>query len=475
MDQAEETIERSGGLRAPQPPSQPNLRPGAGPRISSADSNIPAPKFSSAAVNPTTPGREVIIVLTLAAVQFITIVDFMVIMPLGQQLMESLSLEMSEFGFVVSSYTLAGGIAGLIASALIDRLDRKVAFLTVDAGFLIGTALCGFANTYATLLLARLVTGAFGGILGGMAMSIIGDIFPEERRGRATGALMTGFGLASAGGVPLGLFLGTKYGWQFPFIVLAVLGAPILLIAAITLPRMRGHLRTAPTNLHPFRVMFESFAHPNHLRAFALVVSLMFAGFVVFPFISQYLVRNIGVTQEQLPWIFVAGGAATLFVVPMVGWFADRYGKLRMFRIIAPASAVITLVITCYSSATVMTALALVALVMVTNSARMVPAMAMITSSVEPHRRGGFLSANSCVQHLALGIAASIGGMIVVAPEGGPVQNYPIVGGLSAASTIISLWLAGRIRAIAPEQELTPTKALAAGAEGMYDAEEPLM
>jgi MFS transporter, DHA1 family, inner membrane transport protein len=286
---------------------------------------------------------------------------------------------------------------------------------------------------------------------------------------------MTGFGLASAGGVPLGLHLGITYGWQFPFIALAALGAPILLIAAATLPRMRGHLKTRATDEHAFRTMFESFAHPNHLRAFALVVSLMFAGFVVFPFISQYLVRNIGVPQDKLFWSFIAGGGATLFVMPAIGWLADRYGKLRMFRIVAPLSAVITLAITCYSSASVFAALALVALVMVTNSARMVPAMAMITSSVEPHRRGGFLSANSCVQHLALGIAASIGGLIVTADEGGPVQNYPIVGGLSAASTLISLWLAGRLRVIGPEKELTTTQALAAGAEGMYDADEPVM
>ncbi len=209
--------------------------------------------------------RERIVLVTLAAVQFITIVDFMVIMPLGPQLMRSLEIGPAQFGLVVSSYTLAGGIAGLVASSLVDRLERKVAFLAIDAGFLVGTLLCGLAPTYYTLVIARLATGAFGGILGGMAMAIIGDVFPEERRGRATGALMSGFALASVLGVPFGLFLGTRLGWHVPFLLLAALGIPILAVAALTLPRLRGHLGPKSANEHPLHVVVDTFTQPNHV------------------------------------------------------------------------------------------------------------------------------------------------------------------------------------------------------------------
>ena len=165
-------------------------------------------------------------IMTLASVQFISIVDFMIIMPLGPQLMRSMHIGPAQFGLVVSSYTFAAGIAGFVASSLVDRLGRKAAFLGMDAGFLIGTFLCGLAPTYGTLVLARILTGAFGGILGGLALAIIGDVFPEERRGRATGALMSGFALASIVGVPFGLFLGTRYGWHVPFILLGIFGMP---------------------------------------------------------------------------------------------------------------------------------------------------------------------------------------------------------------------------------------------------------
>src|SRR4029077_1599506 len=110
---------------------------------------------------------------------------------------------------------------------------------------------CGLAPTYATLVLARVLTGMFGGILGGLALAIIGDVFPEERRGRATGALMSGFALASIAGVPFGLYLGTRFGWQIPFLLLAASGCPVLAVAAITLPPLRSHIGQRESNQHP--------------------------------------------------------------------------------------------------------------------------------------------------------------------------------------------------------------------------------
>jgi MFS transporter, DHA1 family, inner membrane transport protein len=141
--------------------------------------------------------RERIVLLILGAVQFTTIVDFMIVMPLGPQLMRTLEIGPAKFGLIVSSYTFAAGAAGLVASAIVDRFARRTTFIALNAGFLLGTLLCGLAPSYETLLAARVATGAFGGILGGMAMAIIGDVFPEERRGRATGSLMVGFSLAS--------------------------------------------------------------------------------------------------------------------------------------------------------------------------------------------------------------------------------------------------------------------------------------
>src|SRR5262245_58667633 len=185
-----------------------------------------------------TEGRERLVLLILAAVQFTTIVDFMIVMPLGPQLMRTLHIGPAQFGLIVSSYTFAAGAAGLVASGFVDRFARRTTFMVLVAGFLLGTLFCALAPNYETLVLARIATGAFGGILGGMAMAIIGDVFPEHRRGRATGSLMTGFALASVAGVPFGLYLGTNYGWHVPFVVLAIGGIPALSLVPFVLPKL---------------------------------------------------------------------------------------------------------------------------------------------------------------------------------------------------------------------------------------------
>jgi DHA1 family inner membrane transport protein len=435
----------------------------------------PATAVTAGSTKPdaATLSRERKLVFMLAAVQFITIVDFMVIMPLGPQLMRSLAIDPAQFGLVVSSYTVAAGLAGLIASSLMDRLGRKTAFLGLDAGFLIGTFLCGLAPTYLTLVAARVLTGAFGGILGGLALAIIGDVFPEERRGRATGALMSGFALASIVGVPFGLYLGTHFGWHIPFLLLGVLGCPVWALAAATLPPLRDHIAKA-TKAHPLRVMFETFTHSNHLNAFVLIVMLMVASFTVFPYIPLFLDRNIGMSSDAIGLAYAAGGALTLFSAPLIGRLADRYGKLRVFRIVIPLSAALTLAMTNLVPVPAAVPIAIMAALFVCNSGRMVAAMAMITSSVEPYRRGGFMSANSSVQHLSIGFGTYVGGLIIVEASGGRLLHVPILGVVSAAATMLCLWLAGRIRPLRPtaEHNITTNEALAAAAEAMYDAPE---
>lgn len=417
--------------------------------------------------------RERLILFILAAVQFTTIVDFMIVMPLGPQLMRTLNIGPAEFGLIVSSYTFAAGISGLLASSIVDRFARRSTFMVLYAGFLIGTFLCAVAPTYHTLVGARIATGGFGGILGGMAMTIIGDVFPEERRGRATGSLMTGFALASVAGVPLGLLLGTNYGWHVPFIALVIAGTPLLFLTPLAMPALNHHVHQVQA--HPLKSVIETFSRPNHLNAFALTIALMIGSFTVFPYVSAYFVANVGMTEEQLPIIYVVGGALTLIASPIVGRLTDRFGKLLIYRIIAPASALLLLAITHLPRVPVAIAVAVFASLMVSNVGRMIAAMAMITGSVEPHRRGGFLSANSSVQHISCGIGAYLGGLIITQVEGGPIGNFGTVGWIAAVSTAFTLWLAGRVRSSGYPQVNAEKLSLAAAAEASVDAGEPLM
>lgn len=417
--------------------------------------------------------HERLILFILAAVQFTTIVDFMIVMPLGPQLMRTLNIGPAEFGLIVSSYTFAAGISGLAASTIVDRFARRTTFLVLYAGFLLGTFLCAIAPTYHALVAARIATGGFGGILGGMAMTIVGDVFPDERRGRATGSLMTGFALASVAGVPLGLLLGTSFGWQVPFVALVIGGIPLLFLTPFAMPPLNDHIHQV--HAHPLRSLVDTFSLPNHLNAFALTIALMIGSFTVFPYVSAYFVANVGMTEQQLPVIYVVGGALTLFASPLVGRLTDKFGKLRIYRIIAPASAVLLLAITHLPRVPVAVAVAVFASLMVCNVGRMIAAMAMITGSVEPHRRGGFLSANSSVQHIACGVGASLGGLLITQTDGGAIERFGLVGWIAAISTLITLWLAGRVRMNSSASISAERISLAAAAEASVDAGETII
>ena len=397
--------------------------------------------------------REMILLLILASVQFTSIVDFMVVMPLGPQLQRKLEIDNVQFGRIVASYTVAAGLAGLLASSIMDRFGRKSAFLTLYTGFLLGTLICGLSTGYYMLLGARVITGAFGGILGGMALAIIADVFPEERRGRATGILMSAFAVASVVGVPVGIRLGGKFGWQVPFLVLAALGLPVLIVAIRVLPALRDHLDHA-SHSHPWRQLVSTFNQSNHLRAFALTAAVMMGSFSVIPYISLYLVSNVGVDETRdLFWVFVTGGILSLVGAPLVGRLADRYGKVPVYRIVATISIGLMLAVTNLPPVPLVVAVGVVGAFMLSNAGRMVAALTMITGSVERRFRGGFMSANSAIQHLASGVGASIGGHVLVKAADGTQQHFNRVGLFAAVATALTLWLAGRVR---PAQDIVP-------------------
>jgi predicted MFS family arabinose efflux permease len=391
-------------------------------------------------------GREAAILFALAALQVVAIVDFMIVMPLGPQLLDDLGIDARRFSWVVSAYTLTAGLVGFLAAPWLDRVPRRAAYLFLSLGLLMGTVACGLATSFPLLLAARAVTGGFGGIHGGLALAIVADVFPPERRGRATGTLMLAFAVASVVGVPLGIALGTRIAWQAPFFALAAIGLPLVGLAAWSLPPLAAHVDD--TRRNPFARLLDTLTVPAHVRGFALIAMLMVGAFSVIPFISTSLVANVGVTQDQLPAIFITGGLLTLLTTPLTGRLVDRFGPLPVFCGIVPMSAGMMLVLTNLPAVGILGAAPVTAVLMATNAGRMVTAMALITASIEPRRRGGFMSVNSSVQHVASGLGTTCAGLIVTGGAGEPLRHFGTVGILAAAITLASLWLAARIRPV---------------------------
>ena len=402
---------------------------------------MPAPPRSARAP------RELLLLLTLATVQFTHIIDFMVMMPLGPQFMRIFDVGPREFGLLVSSYTFAAAASGFVAALWIDRFDRKHALLALYAGFILATALCGLAPTYELLLVTRVGAGLFGGVIGGLVFAIIADVVPYARRARATALVATSFSLAAVAGVPLALWLAARFSWRTPFLVLACFSVLVALGAYRLMPPIAAHLAGAHRR-GPLAQVVAVFGERNHLRAFAFMIVLMFAGFSVIPFIAPTMVANVGLTESELPLLYFCGGLSTLVTAQIIGHLADRYGKQRVFTIVALASLAPIVLITHLPRLPLASALACSVAFFVLVTGRFGPAMALVSGTAEARLRGSFMSFNASVQMVGAALASLGAGLIVRRAPDGTLLNFGAVGWLAAGCTLLCVVLARRIRTV---------------------------
>jgi len=387
---------------------------------------------------------ERLLLLTLAAIQVTHILDFMILMPLGPQLIRVLSISPTQFSLLVSAYSVSAAVSGLLCAFYIDRFDRKHVLLGLYAGFALATLLCSLAPTYFLLLAARMVAGAFGGVVGATVYSIVGDTIPDHRRGAATGVVASAFSLSAVAGVPVGLLLANQLSWRAPFAFLALASVPILLIAWRCVPQLRAHLVPRHSGRGPLRNMASLLNEADHLRGLAFMTTLTMAGFFVIPFISPYLVANVGVREQDLPWIYFFGGLATVFTSRLTGRLADRYGKRRVFIAASLLYLAPTLAITNLPRAPLAAVICATTLFMVMSNGRWVCAVALVTARIRPQVRGSFLNVSFAGQQIATGLATLVSGRIVGQATDGTLTNYPLVGLIAIAATLSAVGLAWR-------------------------------
>jgi DHA1 family inner membrane transport protein len=392
--------------------------------------------------------NERLLLFTLAAIQFNHVVDFMIMMPLGPQLMRTLEITPQAFSLLVSSYTFSAGIIGFCGAFFLDRFERKKSLQIIFIGFVLGTLACGLAPNYSFLMAARILTGGFGGLLGTMVLSIVGDAIPLERRSAAMGLIMTAFSAASVLGVPAGLFLSAHYGWNMPFIVLAAFSVFAHIAIIKWIPVMKDHLAMQPEKTD-FTAPFKMVGGDKNLqRALLLQMTLMLGHFSLIPFLSPYMVANVGFTEKELPLIYLLGGAVSIVSLPLIGKLADKYGRYKVFIFGILLSAIPQVLITNMPPVPLYMALMVTTFFFITTGGRTIPASTIITSTVTPRQRGSFMSINVAVQQISSGLAAYMAGLIIVKDAGGHLQHYNIVGYIAIGFSLIALYVAKNIKSV---------------------------
>lgn len=395
--------------------------------------------------------KEKALLFTLAVIQFSHITDFMILMPLGPQLIKSFTILPSQFALLVSAYTFSAGISGFIGAFFIDRFDRKKAIFIMAFGFAIGTLACGFASSYHLLLMTRAITGLFGGVMGALILSIIGDAIPNERRASAMGIVMASFSVASVVGVPLGLFLASQSDWHFPFKFLGFLGLITLLPIWYFIPNMTSHINKSDTKPSPLTIIKNVTSNKNQLMALLFGSVIMFSHFSIVPFISPYMTTNVGFTESQITYIYLIGGALTIFSSPLIGRLSDKYGRSKVFTITVLMASIPVFFMTQIGETPIWLVLIITSLFFVFGSGRMIPSTAMVTSSVKPQNRGSFMSFNSAFRQLTNGIAAYLAGLIITIKEDGLFHNYDLVGYFAIFMGITSILISRKLKVVDDE------------------------
>lgn len=389
--------------------------------------------------------KEQIIVLLLACINFTHIMDFMIMMPLGPQLMRLFQISPQEFGLIVSAYTFSAGISGFLAAFFVDRFDRKQILLFAYTGFVLGTFACAFAPTYLFLVIARVLTGIFGGLIGAQVFSIIGDIIPYERRGSAMGSISAAFSMASVVGVPFSLYIAAELSWHAPFVLIASLGALLIPFVYKIFPKMDSHIQQSMKS-QPFAVIENIAKDSNQQLGLLFGVILIVGHFSIIPFISPYMVANVGFSEKELTYIYFVGGVLTFFTSPLIGKLSDKYGKLKIFTLFGILALIPIFLITNMPKIPIPLALVVTAMFFVFASSRFIPANAMITSLVSPQQRGGYMSISYSLQQLASGGAAFIAGLIVSKSANGELQNYEYVGYMAILVSIACVFVAQKLK-----------------------------
>jgi predicted MFS family arabinose efflux permease len=377
------------------------------------------------------------VVAVLAFLQFTIVLDFMLLAPLGALVIPALKITPSQFGWLVSVYAFSAGLSGLLTAGFADRFDRKKLLLFFYSGFLAGTLLCGLASSYHLLLIARMITGLFAGVVGSVSFAIVTDLFPMGMRGRVMGVIQTAFAASSVLGMPLALLISTRWGWNASFFLVVAVSALVGGLIWAYLRPVDEHLKHHPDR-SPLHHLIQTVSNRLYLQGFATTGLLSVGGFMLMPFMSVFMVHNLGLPIEKLPLVYMVTGAFSILAGPLIGRASDAYGTLRVFGFGCAVTIVMVVIYTHLHSIPLWVLIGVIVLLQVGIFSRMISSSALMSALPRPADRGSYMSISSSLQQMSGGIAAVVAGLIVVQTPAGALSHFDTLGYVLVCTTLVS-------------------------------------
>jgi predicted MFS family arabinose efflux permease len=398
-------------------------------------------------------GYQKFIVAVLAFIQFTVVLDFMILSPLGDILMKSMDITPSKFAYIVSSYAFSAGISGILAAGFADKFDRKKLLIFFYVGFIIGTLFCGLANTYETLLAARIFTGLFGGVIASVAMAIITDLFAINQRGRAMGITQMAFAASQVMGIPIGLYLATQWNWHVAFYMIVAVAFFVGVIMVMKMKPITAHLKLQ-SDKSAFQHLIHTAKNKTYQIGFMATAMLSIGGFMLMPFGSAFLVNNVGIPQDQIQWVFLFTGISSIIIMPIIGRLSDRVDKFKLFTVGSIWAIIMVIIYTNIGVTPLWLVIALNMLLFMGIMSRMVPSTILATAVPEMKDRGAFMSINSSLQQMAGGLAAVLAGLIVdQQTKTSPIEHYDILGYVVSFVILICIYFLWKVSEVVKKKD----------------------
>jgi len=379
-----------------------------------------------------------LLVALLAFVQFTVILDFTIMSPLGAIIMPALDITAGQFGVAVSAYAFSAAISGILSAGFADRFDRKRLLLFFYVGFTLGTALCAVAPNYHVLLLGRIVTGLFGGVIGSVVLAITTDLFSLQQRGRVMGFVQTAFAASQVLGIPAGLFLSNHWNWNVSFAALIVLSIAAMAAVVLMMKPVNAHLLLKQEST-AFRHLIATITQTRYTTAFLVTTLLATGGYMLMPFGSAYTVHNLGIEITHLPTIYLVSGLFSIVTGPLVGRASDAFGKFRTFVFGSAMSIIMVLIYTHLGQVSLTTAIAVNVLMFVGIFSRMIPSQAIISAIPDPSQRGSFSAVSASLQQLSGGLGSVLAAAIIAENADGSLRHFDWLGYIVCATATVSL------------------------------------
>lgn len=385
-------------------------------------------------------GYQKFVVAVLAFLQFTIVLDFMLLAPLGALVTPALKITPGQFGDVVSAYAFAAGVSGILAAGFADRFDRKKLLLVFYSGFMLGTLLCGLAHSYVTLLLARMVTGLFAGVVGAASMAIVTDLFPLAMRGRVMGFIQSAFAASTVLGLPLSLWMSAHWGWNSPFFLIVAVCATVGGVIFGRLRPVNAHLALRPDK-SPLHHLLHTLTTRSYLIGFVTTAMLTLGGFLLMPYSTMYVVQNLGIPVEQLTVVYLVTGLVSAIMGPLIGRASDAFGKFRVFAFGCLLTIVMVVIYTRLSNVGLWILIAVSAVLQIGIFSRMISSSALMSALPKPTDRGAYMSVSSSLQQMSGGLAAMLGGLVVAQAADGRLLHFEVLGDVIVCTTAVSFVL----------------------------------